>query len=185
MHPDVPLSGPVSREYLWYIPNTVLSGHRGDDTVDGWGSLEYSAELAQRAEQHGWGGALLGTSWGRPDTFTVGTALAARTTKFKPLIAIRPGYWRPANFALHSESAVRLASLFTAFSATSAHSSKSDGPRDHHCAFACEHESTAQPIIAAIKTVRVRDKLKPTSCSQLEKQSYYRLSPLPVAESTP
>ena len=27
------------------------------------------------------------------------TALAARTTTFQPLIAIRPGYWRPANFA--------------------------------------------------------------------------------------
>ena len=65
MHPGLPLSGPVSREYLWYIPNTVLSGHRGDDTVDGWGSLEYSVELAQRAERNGWGGALIGAGWGR------------------------------------------------------------------------------------------------------------------------
>jgi alkanesulfonate monooxygenase len=53
----------------------------------------------QSAEDHGWGGALLGTGWGRPDTFTVATSLAARTTRFKPLIAIRPGYWRPAHFA--------------------------------------------------------------------------------------
>jgi alkanesulfonate monooxygenase len=29
----------------------------------------------------------------------VATALTARTTTFTPLIAIRPGYWRPANFA--------------------------------------------------------------------------------------
>lgn len=36
---------------------------------------------------------------GRPDTFTLATALAARTTTFEPLVAIRPGYWRPANFA--------------------------------------------------------------------------------------
>ena len=27
------------------------------------------------------------------------TAIAARTTTFKPLIAIRPGYWQPAHFA--------------------------------------------------------------------------------------
>lgn len=27
------------------------------------------------------------------------TALAARTTTFRPLVAIRPGYWRPAHFA--------------------------------------------------------------------------------------
>ncbi|WP_390887883.1 LLM class flavin-dependent oxidoreductase [Candidatus Mycobacterium wuenschmannii] len=89
----------MSREFLWYIPNTVLSGHRGDDTVDGWGSLEYSAELAQRAERHGWGGALIGAGWGRADSFTVATAIAARTTTFAPLVAIRPGYWHPAHFA--------------------------------------------------------------------------------------
>lgn len=28
-------------EYLWYIPNTVEPGHRGDDTRDGWGSLDH------------------------------------------------------------------------------------------------------------------------------------------------
>lgn len=86
-------------EFLWYIPNTVEPGHRGDDTVAGWGSIEYSTQLARAAEDHGWGGALLGTGWGRPDTFTVATALAARTETFKPLIAIRPGYWQPAHFA--------------------------------------------------------------------------------------
>lgn len=36
---------------------------------------------------------------GPRDTLTVATAVAARTTTFEPLIAIRPGYWRPANFA--------------------------------------------------------------------------------------
>lgn len=35
----------------------------------------------------------------RPDAFTFGAALAARTTRFQPLIAARPGYWHPANFA--------------------------------------------------------------------------------------
>jgi len=89
----------MSGEFLWYIPNTVEPGHRGDDTTAGWGSLEFSTGLARAAEEHGWGGALLGTGWGRPDTFTLATALAARTTRFKPLIAVRPGYWHPANFA--------------------------------------------------------------------------------------
>ena len=89
----------MSSEFLWYIPNTVEPGHRGDDTTSGWGSVEFSTDLARAAEDHGWGGALLGTGWGRPDTFTVATALAARTTRFKPLIAIRPGYWQPAHFA--------------------------------------------------------------------------------------
>ncbi|MER6471902.1 LLM class flavin-dependent oxidoreductase [Streptomyces collinus] len=89
----------MSSEFLWYIPNTVEPGHRGDDTTTGWGSIEFSTDLARTAEQHGWGGALIGTGWGRPDTFTVATALAARTTTFKPLIAVRPGYWQPAHFA--------------------------------------------------------------------------------------
>ena len=85
--------------FLWYIPNQVDPGHRGDDAVRGHNSLERLTELARLTEEHGWGGALLGTGWGRPDTFTVATALAARTTTFQPLIAIRPGYWRPAHFA--------------------------------------------------------------------------------------
>jgi alkanesulfonate monooxygenase len=62
-------------------------------------SLDTLTEQAVALEDHGWTGALLGTSWGRPDTFTVATALAARTTTFEPLVAVRPGYWRPAHFA--------------------------------------------------------------------------------------
>ena len=82
-------------EFLWYIPNTVEAGVRGDDVASGWADLERSVTLARMTEDHGWGGALFGTSWGRPDTFTVATAIAARTTTFQPLIAIRPGYWQP------------------------------------------------------------------------------------------
>ncbi|MGC5054328.1 LLM class flavin-dependent oxidoreductase [Micromonospora sp. DT48] len=89
----------MSVEFLWYIPNQVEPGHRGDDIVDNHNSLDTLTKQAQAVEDHGWGGALIGTGWGRPDTFTVATALAARTTTFQPLIAIRPGYWHPANFA--------------------------------------------------------------------------------------
>jgi alkanesulfonate monooxygenase len=87
--------------YLWYIPNQVEPGQRGDDTGEsaGWGTLGHSTDLARTAETHGWEGALLGTGWGRPDTFTLAATLAARTTTFKPLIAVRPGYWQPAHFA--------------------------------------------------------------------------------------
>src|SRR3954447_13849897 len=91
----------MTSEFLWYLPNTVEPGHRGDTatTDDGYGSLDHHVDLAQRVEDHGWAGALLGTSWGRPDTFTVAASITARTTTFNPLIAIRPGYWRPAHFA--------------------------------------------------------------------------------------
>ncbi|GID29451.1 LLM class flavin-dependent oxidoreductase [Paractinoplanes brasiliensis] len=85
--------------FLWYIPNTVEPGHRGDDAVAGYGTLEHSVDLARAAEEHGWAGALIGTGWGRPDTLTVATAIAARTSTFRPLAAIRPGYWQPAHFA--------------------------------------------------------------------------------------
>jgi alkanesulfonate monooxygenase len=86
-------------EFLWYIPNQVDPGHRGEPTVEDHNSLETLTAQAKALEQHGWKGALIGTGWARPDTFTVAALLAARTTTFEPLIAIRPGYWRPANFA--------------------------------------------------------------------------------------
>ncbi|MFJ2758404.1 LLM class flavin-dependent oxidoreductase [Nocardioides sp. NPDC087217] len=95
------MNAPTNPELLWYLPNFVETGHRGDTASpeEGYGTLDYQVGLAEAVEKAGWTGALLGTSWGRPDTFTVATALAARTTTFEPLIAIRPGYWRPANFA--------------------------------------------------------------------------------------
>jgi alkanesulfonate monooxygenase len=96
---DAAASG-TDLELLWYIPNQVRPGHRGDDDDSReHNSLDTLTHHATSLEEHGWDGALLGTGWSRPDTFTVATALAARTTTFKPLIAIRPGYWRPANFA--------------------------------------------------------------------------------------
>lgn len=100
-------------EYLWYIPNQVTAGHRGDDAGKEHNSLDTLTLHARTLERHGWAGALIGTGWGRPDCFTVGTALAARTTTFQPLVAIRPGYWTPAHFAssaatLHNLSGGRL-----------------------------------------------------------------------------
>ncbi|MBY5746352.1 LLM class flavin-dependent oxidoreductase [Rhizobium leguminosarum] len=86
-------------EFLWYIPNDVKAGHRGDSAVENHNSLDTLTSHARALEEHGWKGALIGTGWGRPDTFTIAASLAARTTTFEPLIAIRPGYWRPANFA--------------------------------------------------------------------------------------
>ena len=86
-------------EFLWYIPNSAEAGHRGDEAKENHNSLDTLASQALALEEHGWKGALIGTGWGRPDTFTVAAALVARTTRFEPLIAIRPGYWRPAQFA--------------------------------------------------------------------------------------
>lgn len=97
-------------EFLTYIPNTIEPGHRGDDVVEGWGTLDHSVELARIAERHGWSGALLGTGWGRPDTFTLATMLAAKTERFRPLIAVRPGYWQPAQFASAAATLQQLSS---------------------------------------------------------------------------
>ncbi|KRA98029.1 alkanesulfonate monooxygenase [Devosia sp. Root685] len=88
-----------TNEFLWYIPNQVNPGHRGEPVAADHNSLDALTAQAHALEEFGWHGALIGTGWGRPDTFTLATALAARTTTFEPLIAIRPGYWRPANFA--------------------------------------------------------------------------------------
>ena len=89
----------MSFEFLWYIPNQVTPGHRGEPVTADHNSLDTLTSQARALEDHGWKGALIGAGWGRPDTFTVATALAARTDTFEPLIAVRPGYWHPANFA--------------------------------------------------------------------------------------
>lgn len=86
-------------EYLWYIPNQNEAGHRGDPEDPLHHTLDRLTSHAKALEDHGWKGALIGTGWGRPDTFTLAATLTARTTSFEPLIAVRPGYWRPANFA--------------------------------------------------------------------------------------
>lgn len=85
--------------FLWYIPNQAEAGHRGDVAEPGHNGLDTLTRQALAIEEHGWTGALLGTGWGRPDCFTVAAALAARTTRFEPLVAIRPGHWQPAQFA--------------------------------------------------------------------------------------
>lgn len=89
----------MSAEFLWYIPNQAAPGHRGDTVTADHNSLGTLTAQARALEEHGWKGALLGTGWGRPDTLTIATALAARTESFEPLIAARPGYWQPAHFA--------------------------------------------------------------------------------------
>ena len=76
-------------EFLWYIPNQIKAGHRGDTTTQDHNTLDTLTDQAKALEDHGWRGALVGTGWGRPDTFTVATALTARTKTFEPLIAIR------------------------------------------------------------------------------------------------
>lgn len=86
-------------EFLWYIPNQVVPGHRGDTGGSDHNSLDTLTGHAKALERHGWKGALIGTGWGRPDTFTVAAALAARTERFEALIAVRPGYWQPAHLA--------------------------------------------------------------------------------------
>ena len=53
-------------EFLWYIPNTVKPGHRGDTGVASPSSLETLTGQATALEQHGWTGALIGTGWGGP-----------------------------------------------------------------------------------------------------------------------
>lgn len=98
----------ATTEHLWYIPNAVDFGHRGDTVSADHNSLETLTRHARALEENGWAGALIGTGWGRPDTFTLATALAVRTTRFQPLIAIRPGYWRPAHLAAAGATLDRL-----------------------------------------------------------------------------
>ncbi|HEX7872899.1 MAG TPA: LLM class flavin-dependent oxidoreductase [Sphingobium sp.] len=89
----------VSADFLWYIPNEAKAGHRGDKVEEGHNSLATLTRQARALEDHGWTGALIGAGWERPDSLTLATALAVQTSRFEPLVAIRPGYWQPAHFA--------------------------------------------------------------------------------------
>jgi alkanesulfonate monooxygenase SsuD/methylene tetrahydromethanopterin reductase-like flavin-dependent oxidoreductase (luciferase family) len=93
--------------FLWYLPNTIEPGHRGDDAVDGYGTLDHSVDLARTAEEHGWEGALIGTGWGRPDTFTVATAIAARIERLRGLSASLDRDLPPLEFGLRITTLVR------------------------------------------------------------------------------
>lgn len=94
--------------YLWYVPNQTQPGHRGDEIRADHDSLDALTEHAAAIERHGWDGALIGTGWHRPDTLTLATALAARTASFRPLAAVRPGYWDPAHLAATAATLDRL-----------------------------------------------------------------------------
>lgn len=68
-------------ELLWYIPNQVRPGHRGDGVVAGHHSMSTLTSHARALEERG----------------SVATALAARTTTFQPLIAYLPEIRRQGN----------------------------------------------------------------------------------------
>ena len=51
-------------DFLWYIPNDVKAGHRGDIADPNHNSLDTLTEQARALERHGWQGALIGTGWG-------------------------------------------------------------------------------------------------------------------------
>jgi alkanesulfonate monooxygenase len=48
-------------EFLWYIPNQLGTGHRGDTTPADADTLDTLTSHAKALEDHGWKGALLGT----------------------------------------------------------------------------------------------------------------------------
>ena len=126
-------------EYLWYIPNQVSAGHRGDVADPTVNPLDTLTAQARALEQHGWTGALLGTGWGRPDCLTVGTALVARTDSFEPLVAIRPGYWTPAHFASAAATLDRLGGgrlRINIVSGKDAHEAYGDGEGDQASRYA-------------------------------------------------
>ncbi|PZG45239.1 alkanesulfonate monooxygenase, partial [Spongiactinospora gelatinilytica] len=47
----------MSLEFLWYIPDQVQPGHRGDDVVADHNGLETLTRQARALEEHEWGGA--------------------------------------------------------------------------------------------------------------------------------
>jgi len=75
------------------------AGHRGDIAREGHNSLDTLTAQAKALEAYGWKGALFGTGWGRPDTFTVAAALTARH-EFRAAYRHPPRLLAPGAFRL-------------------------------------------------------------------------------------
>lgn len=86
---------PIEPEFGWYMPTRgdgPYIGVKPERVVD----TAYMIRVAQAVENAGYTFALIPTGGACTDAWVMGATLAAHTTKFKPLIAMRPGLIAPA-----------------------------------------------------------------------------------------
>ena len=87
---------PSQSEFLWYIPNEMQGGHRGEPTGAEHNSLDTLTAHARALDDHGWGGALIGAGWGRPDRSKQPTR-AGRAPLWMKMMALRAGVPDPGH----------------------------------------------------------------------------------------
>ena len=82
----------MSFEFLWYIPNQVTAGHRGEPVAAGHNSLDTLTSQARAVEDHGWKGALIGAEeilYGLAARIDAGDEDAARRAGVAKLLVTR------------------------------------------------------------------------------------------------
>ncbi|WP_255942098.1 LLM class flavin-dependent oxidoreductase [Saccharibacillus sp. JS10] len=81
-------------EFGWFLPTAGDGSHVGVEP-ERPATLEYLTEVAQAAESAGFEFVLIPTGGACLDAWVVGSAVMGRTTKLRPLVAVRPGLSAP------------------------------------------------------------------------------------------
>lgn len=82
-------------EVFWYLPTQGDQRYLGSAIGEREPSYPYLRQIAQAADQLGFGGMLIGTGQ-KQDTWVVATALMTETQRLRFLLAIRPSIMSPA-----------------------------------------------------------------------------------------
>jgi alkanesulfonate monooxygenase len=96
-------------QLLWFIPLHGDGHYLGTSTGGRQVTFPYLRQIAEAADQLGYGGVLLPTGRSCHDAWVAASMLAARTERLKFLVALRPGLMSPA-------VAARMAASFDRFS---------------------------------------------------------------------
>src|SRR6202034_4217476 len=99
------LARSVSMEIFWFIPTTGDGRYLGTSDLSRLTDYPYLMQIAQAADQLGYGAVLLPTGDSCEDSWVVASALMPATKRLKFLIAVRPGIMSPT-------VAARMASTF-------------------------------------------------------------------------
>ena len=83
-------------QLLWFIPLHGDGHYLGTSTGGRQVTFPYLRQIAEAADQLGYGGVLLPTGRSCHDAWVAASMLAARTERLKFLVALRPGLMSPA-----------------------------------------------------------------------------------------
>jgi alkanesulfonate monooxygenase len=95
-------------ELFWFIPVSGDGSHLGSDRGIRYADFDYLKQIAQAADQLGFGGALIPVGSHCEDPFIIAAALATHTKRLRFLPALRPGLATPTHWARQTAALDRI-----------------------------------------------------------------------------